>query len=279
MERQPEIHFEFGTHSAKPGYYSGLEGFRKSILRPLLMNRTGTVLVVMEFTNHPKEDGEKILAQINKGVLPSKALAESFENHVRGRLSPEDFEHWQQHKDHDGYYTTYRNILDEAQTVFPGRVALLPEWAPLEEINHGGFAVMREGLSRFGCLVHHEKNYREAYQVFKEIVINGGESSRKREGRILEDIKQRISSDPEVIAVSGFFGAGHTGMYIDLRKEGFNVSRNFPDKEGGVFSFGGRFMDGWRYVRFFPERQIPEKKWIEAFERITGVRVIREVIT
>lgn len=252
-EKSIPIHFEFGLHGGK-WPYPGLEGLRDFLVQQLEQSPTGKVLILKEFANHTKEDGQRIEEEIAKGTLPSDAMKDIFTAYMKKRLSPQEYDKLQPTDFTDGFHKRYYEIVDELYTAYPGRIALLSEWAPQEEII---LDPKKNPTNKLRRAVFHRRDKSEQYAAFRDYLLYMSTSAIRRENRLSATLKQRLHEDQDIIAVGSFFGSGHTGLYIDLKKDGYNTTRAFSDKKQGKYIYGNP-SELVRYMRFFPDRIIPE---------------------
>src|SRR5437764_822008 len=91
------------------------------------------------------------------------------------------------------FHRGYRRVLDEVFTAFPGRLELIPEWSPEDEISHTmpRTALYLEQQREF----LEQRNYDKGLQNFQELVTFLGTSAARREARIASTLRTAVEED------------------------------------------------------------------------------------
>lgn len=264
------IHLVFGIHGNSGGDLTAmsLQSFRESLLRHLQQSPAGKVLVLMEFANHTRLESDELVSLIKSGIKPSEAIVTILDPYYKSRLSAASYQSSKETGFAGVFEREYRQILDEAYEQDQNRIEILPEWAPEEEIS-SSFPLGNTLTIRLFQLRAQQK-YPEAFEVFQELVTHQALSAQTRENRLADLTEQKLNEDPEIVAVTGFFGQCHTGLFIRLKKDGLSVIRTLLLESNTRFDFG-QLESVIRYRRFFPEREFTDNDWREAFRLTTGV--------
>lgn len=262
MASEFPVYLALGPHAGEQENTPALENFRDDISLALNSANGGAVAVLMEYVNHSREAGLQIQNEVEAGERPSVAIVNNQRIYNKKRHSPEIYQKLLETDFADSFTRGYRGILDGAFASYPERLILLPEWAPEEQINQNrrsGIAVRTHYLR----YLLNEGRDEEVFSAFKDLAIYTGNASQVRERRVAETLLELVQQRPDVKAAVGYFGTFHTGLSKEFRDLGFAPKRNLSEKiRLSKFSINAIA----RYVRFFPERTIPESYWETAYQ-------------
>jgi hypothetical protein len=151
-------------------------------------------------------------------------------------------------------------IIDRHIRQSEGRVRVLWEFQSSEEAlqsEEAGevfIAALNESLSYV-----RKGDFEQALIAFKAAIVDYAEYNRKRENRLAQRIAM-ASEDKDIAAVIGYMGSVHTRLAHILIREGYKVTREFPEMENGLYIWG--LMDqALRYILFFPNKEPSEIEW------------------
>lgn len=211
-----------------------------------------------------KEEAAFIENWIQGGVLPSDAFAAL--DYVRQAHDEPQYEKVVRHKaafydNISGFDKAVLNGLDGLTEQFKGRVRVLSEWAPVEELMSRRPQDERLREHARSARLITEGKIKPAAALYRNFVTEQASIARLRGERLAGIIKGAIGQEEHGV-VAGYLGAGHTDVYHRLRRDGYQVIARFPLAEEGV----SRHTPASRHIRqvlFRPEKEIPFEKWEE----------------
>lgn len=274
--RKIPIHLEFGSHNERSkDSLSELGGKIDSILKT---SNKGKVIVFIESADLSMPDSAFTTLGVNQGLIPSDAFAlSSFIAH-HGKIATYDELHRWKLKNpiEDPFFKKELEILDDLTRRHPGRIYVLPEWNPEEELEKYDKDESEKNDKKLLQLAYDGK-FDEAMPLLKDSLNKKTEWVKSREPRIIQSIKEDLEGEEGILAVVGHIGASHTGVFYELQKEGFSVKRRFPQKYGKKYYYEP-YAAALRQMLFFPEKKFSDDDWHKLLILVTTYSAIDVMI-
>lgn len=272
-------HIEFGDHGELSGYL--LDPMANQIKTHLESSPNTRVIIVFEETNVTNIDSAAILMGTRKGMLVSDtyALIDYLEANGTSNIpSNEALASWKQEYlnnlvEEDPFKLQELQKVDALQERFPGRIIVVCESGnPLDEVDEMDKAEELEDQSIDLAIAG---QFDEALPLYKESILQTADLTiAKRDKRLvdlfgafvlfgdLEWERNMETSNTDLLIIS-YLGSCHTGVFHELKRQGVEISRSFPEKQGKYYLFDpSSTME--RRLRFFPNRQPSEFEWLRA---------------
>lgn len=252
------IHLVFGSHSSDR--ISDLDYLRNGINLALSSNTEGKVAVFMEEASFIPAQANFVQQMMQYGVLPSDSLALVTSCTDEGKLLfPHELKKWKENHPVDPFVEREIEIFDEAYRRFRGRLLLFPESNPEEELISLNAITLEEKTKK---LVN-KGDFKNALVSFREEIEVGAKSMALRDKRIADNIETGLKEDKTILLFISFLGACHTGIFHNLYKKGFNVTRFFPEMDNGAYLYDP-YSVILRARRFSPERLFADEELIKS---------------
>lgn len=226
--------FVFSGHT--DGEVPLLEVWRGQLEKLFQTSSTGKVVALIEGANFTKEASDYVRDAVAGGVTPSQAMTEAKDLGLYTTDSSAS-------SAFSKYNMARRSILDRLSRSYPGRLDLLTE-------ANSSFTL--------------DDYYESQLEIRKHAEVNT-----PRDIQFAQQVRNVLSQD-NIIGGVGLLGSYHTQVSHALVKDGYNIARVFPERQGRTYSYSPKDTLR-RRARFFPRQEIttPEIR--------THLRVQREV--
>lgn len=271
MERQPKevpVNLLFGAHNPEDASY--VDSLKEKVESYLKTSPSGGVIVLTERSNFIFQESVMIFKWVEEGLSPSEAFAQlNFLLHNERLPSDEELNVWRKkYLDQDDEFNRKElEALDELAANYPGRISVMPEFAfseELEQTANGKYSHTGEDRQKALKLTLLGR-IPEALPLFKKSIKRNVLRSEEREIRLVSLIETLLenSEQDEILAIVGYFGAFHTFINHELKRDGFNATAFYPAKRDGVYQYSPDIALA-RTIRFLKERKLKQSEWVKA---------------
>lgn len=266
----------FGTHTDKNEHQ--LHALDENASAFLESHPDGRVTILREDAGFSQNESMAVFSFVRQGMSPSDAVAQTefIVEHLR-YPSTIELEEWKEvHSPKEGTFTRSElDVLDELCRKFPGKIDVLTEFMPEDEHEEQPFVYDQELQDRFfGNAMN--GNFDEAVREYKDYIQRFARAVQKRDKRIVDMIHASAGNRKTDLLITGFFGAGHTGIYHQIDKGEIKTTRSYPDKSDGLYLFDP--FSAMLRRQLSSDQPIEEVEWLRSLMRLVERRLL-EVVT
>lgn len=268
------VHFEFGSHDEKSK--DSLNSWKQKIESTLKSQEKGKVIIFLENANTNMYQSATVSVLVTNGLLPSDAFAlTDFIAHHSRTANQDELHKWKAEHPLGKFFEEQLTILDDITIKYPGRIYVLPEWAPDKILSTYDFKQEKKSRRKIVELALDGK-FEDAIPFLKDSLGKMVERVKQREPRIIETIKEDLEGEENILAFVGHIGAAHTGIFHELKKDGFSVNRNFSEKQGETYYYDP-YAAALRQLLFFPEKKLTDEDWHKLLILITTNHLLEQL--